>query len=371
MPHFIRRHAVKLAASAAITLIVIYTARRGGLTLVPQGHDFSTVRWGLVALYVPALLLMQWFRCTRWRFLLRSIVDVPTRPLIAVSLAGFLAVLLLPFRLGELVRPYMMHRRTATRPDGRPALTMTTATSAVVAERIIDGLYLGVILAIVLVVVPTIHPLPDRVVGLPISVAQVRAAGFLMVVLFSGALATIAVFYFARSFAQRVTRAIVGIVSKSIADKLADLLGHAADGLHVFRRGRDALGFFVESTAYWLCSAGGLWLMSYACGIVHADGSALTFAESCGLLGLLGCTMLIPGPPGLVGVFQVGLYAGMTMYVPREIVTGPGAAFVFLVYTSQFIVITVTGLWGVAAAGGASQLRDALDRSDRASASAR
>jgi hypothetical protein len=280
--------------------------------------------------------------------------------LVGVSFAGFLAILLLPFRLGELVRPYMMHVRSETGPDHRPALTMTAATSSVVAERVIDGLYLSVILALVLVFVPTVHPLPERVVGLPISIAQVRAAGFLMLAVFSAAFAAIAVFYFAGSFARRATRAIVGKISLRAADRIADLLGHAADGLHVFRRGRDALGFFVESTAYWLCSAGGLWLMAYACGISHADGSALSFAEACGLLGLLGCTMLIPGPPGFVGVFQVGLYAGMTMYVPVDVVSGPGAAYVFLVYTLQFIVITLTGLWGVWAAGGRRQLREAI-----------
>jgi hypothetical protein len=77
---------------------------------------------------------------------------------------------------------------------------------------------------------------------------------------------------------------------------------------------------------------------------VHADGSAITFGEACALMGMLGCTILIPGPPGLLGVFQAGIYAGMTMYFPTQVVTGAGSAYVFLMYVIQLV-------WTVFAAG--------------------
>jgi hypothetical protein len=51
---------------------------------------------------------------------------------------------------------------------------------------------------------------------------------------------------------------------------------------------------------------------------------------------MLTVTILVPGPPGLLGVFQLGIYAGMTMYYPTAVVTGPGAAYVFLMYLAQF-----------------------------------
>ena len=51
--------------------------------------------------------------------------------------------------------------------------------------------------------VPTVHPLPDRVVGLPVSVAYVRAMGFAMLGVFATALTVIAVFYVARAWAVR------------------------------------------------------------------------------------------------------------------------------------------------------------------------
>ena len=343
----LRRHAVKLIASALITAGIVYTIEKGGLKLVPSEGDFGHVRWASLALYVPFFLGMTWFRSVRWRFLLRSIVEVPKRKLLAVSCAGFAAILLLPFRIGELARPYLLRTRPGEEREGQPVLTMTAATSSIVAERVIDGLFLSIVLAIVLVLVPTIHPLPDKVVGLPISVARVRMLGFMMLGVFSAALATIAVFYFARTFAQRVTRAILGPISSSLANRLADFAGRLADGLHVFRRGRDAVGFVAETAAYWGCNALGMWVLAMGCGVVHGDGSMITFPEALALMGMLGCTILIPGPPGLLGVFQAGIYAGMTMYFPTSVVVSAGAAYVFLLYASQVVITIITGAWGL------------------------
>jgi len=266
----------------------------------------------------------------------------------------------LPFRLGELARPYMLRTRPEDVKPGQPVLSMTAATSSIVAERVIDGMFISVVLAIALLTVPTLHPLPEKVMNLGISVAHVRMLGFGMLGLFSVAFTTIAVFYFARKWAIHATEVVIGIVSKPLAAKLANFAAHLADGLHVFRRGRDFFGFLFETAIYWGFNALGMWLMAYACGVVHADGSAITFGEACTLLGMLSCTILIPGPPGLLGVFQAGIYAGMTMYFPTAIVAGPGAAYVFLLYVSQVILGFVAGGWGLWHEGGARRLQGAL-----------
>ena len=86
-----------------------------------------------------------------------------------------------------------------------------------------------------------------------------------------------------------------------------------------------------------------MWILAWGCNVVHADGTAITLAESCALMGLLGVTILVPGPPGLLGVFQLGIYAGMTMYYPTSIVTQAGAAYVFLLYATQFMWTLVAG----------------------------
>lgn len=345
-----------------MTFGIVYTVHKGGLKFVPEGGDFEHVRPWTVPAYIATLGAVAWFRSVRWRFLLRSIADVPKKRLFAVSSVGFAAILLLPLRIGEFVRPYLIRTRPGDpEAQGQRRISLTAATSTIVAERIIDGLYLSVVLAIALILVPTVVPLPDRVVGLPVTVAHVRMSGYAMFVVFTVGFATLVVFYFARSWAHRMTLAVVGKVSMRLAETLARTAEKFADGLHVFGHRRNALGFLTETSLYWLTNALGMWLLAWGSGVVHADGSPPTFGEACALMGMLGCAILIPGPPGMLGIFQAGIYAGMTMFYPSNVVTGPGAAYVFLMYASQCSLQIVLGAIGLAMdrGGGLRALEDA------------
>lgn len=332
---FLRRHAAKLLASALITASLIYALQKGGLKIWPDATTFNGFGWSAVPTwwgvpaYLATLFATSYYRAVRWRFLLRPIADIPRRRILAVSWIGFAAIQILPFRLGEFARPFMI------REKGK--VSMTAATGTVVAERIVDGLFLSLVLAIALIFVPHLEPLPTSVVGLPIAVEAVRRAGFVMLGVFTVAFVVIAVYYFARAWAKRVTMAVFGVVSKKLGEKLAHTAEKLADGLHAFGRTKDALGFLWETTLYWFFNAFGMWVLAYACGVVHADGSAISFGEACALMGMLGITILIPGPPGLLGTFQAGIYAGMTMYFPTAVVTGRGVAYVFLVYLTQLV----------------------------------
>jgi uncharacterized protein (TIRG00374 family) len=367
---FLKRHKGKLAASLLITFGIWLTLHKGGLKIVPEGGDFHAVKWWVLPVYMVTLLGFAWFRSVRWRFLLRGVAEVPKKRLFAVSMVGFAAILIMPFRIGEFVRPYLIQTRPGQGRPGQKALTMTAATSSVVAERVIDGLYLSIVLALALVFVPTVRPLPDMVVGLPVSVASVRHAGFFMLGLFCVAFITIAVFYFARSWAHRTTLLVIGKVSQPLAEKLAGMAEKLADGLHVFGRGGDAFGFFVETTLYWALNAWGMWVLAWGCGVVHADQSPIVFGEACALMGMLGCAILIPGPPGMLGVFQAGIYAGMTMYFPTRVVTGPGAAYVFLMYASQVVFQLIMGGLGMLMERGGLKGLDAEDALETAARSA-
>jgi hypothetical protein len=175
-----------------------------------------------------------------------------------------------------------------------------------------------------------------------------------MLVIFGAGFATIVVFYVARGWARRATQAVIGKVSHRLADKLAGFAEKLADGLHVLARPRDAAGFIVETSLYWALNIFGMWVLARGCGV------ALSLGEAAGCMGLLGCAIMVPGPPGLLGLFQVGMYAAMTMYLPADIVLGAGAAYVFLLYLIQLIVQLVFAAWGVWHEGGTERLRGSL-----------
>ncbi len=356
---FLSRNAGKLVASALITASIVWALKKGGLKIIPADISvFQHVKWWTVPAYALTFLAMTWFRAVRWRFLLRSFVVIPKRRTFAISCIGFAAILLLPFRLGELVRPYLV------REKGK--VSLAAATGTVVGERVVDGLFLSGLLAIALVTVPHLVPLPETVVGLPIRVQHVRTSGFVMLGVFATAFVTIFVFYFARDFARRATLAVFGIVSRRLGEKLAEIAEKLANGLRAFGSARDAGGFLLETSVYWLINAFGMWMLAWGCGVVHADGSPITFGESFALMGMLGVTVLIPGPPGLLGVFHAGIYAGMSMYFPESVVIGAGAAYVFLLYASQLTLSTALGAFFFFTHK--AEVRDAMDARNNESA---
>jgi hypothetical protein len=329
-----------------ITASLVYLLKAGGLKFVPDGGNFDHVRWWTVPAYAVTLAAMSYFRAVRWRYLLRSFADIPTRKLLSVSWIGFAAILVMPFRIGEFVRPYMIRSAGRTDATGRTvgAVSMSAATGSIVAERITDGLYLSIVLAVALVVVPHTEPLPKTVAGMSaISLQHVREVAFVIPGIFAAAFAVIIAYYLARDFARRATLAVFGLVSRPLAEKLAGMAENLADGLRFLGRPRDSLPFLWETTLYWALNAGGMWLLAWGCGVVHADGSGPTYGEACAMMGMLGITLLIPGPPGMIGVFQLGVSAGMSMYFTEGATLGEGAAYVFLLYAVQV-------LWTVGAA---------------------
>jgi glycosyltransferase 2 family protein len=320
-PGFFRKNGLKLLAD---------------VSLIPKAEAFEHMKWAGVPAFLALHISVHYFRAIRWRFLLRSFTDLGHRRILAVSWIGFAAILLLPFRLGEFVRPYMI------REKGK--ISMSSATGTIVAERVVDGLVVSAILAAALLWVPTLDPLPASVVGFPsLSLAGARATGFVVLYIFIAAFITIAVFYFARAWARKFTFMVVAWASPKLAEAIASTAEKLASGLGFLERKKDAIPFLLETLLYWTLNAVSMWVLAYSCGVVHADGSAIHFSETLGIMGMLGATILIPGPPGLLGVFQVGIFCGMSFYFPKEVIQNQGSAYVFLIYVIQL-------LWHVVAA---------------------
>jgi uncharacterized protein (TIRG00374 family) len=86
----------------------------------------------LVAAMVPLHVLALWMRAVRWRWLARSLSaePLPLGPLFRATALGFMAINVLPFRLGELARPWLLGRETEVRGSA--------ALGTLVLERAID-----------------------------------------------------------------------------------------------------------------------------------------------------------------------------------------------------------------------------------------
>src|ERR1041384_2042781 len=96
--------------------------------------DFAPYLAGYAALQIVVHLC----RSLRWNHLLAPLrVRVPAGPLLAISSVGFMAILALPARLGEFVRPGLLRKGKYT--------TASAALGTVAVERIVDGLIISLL----------------------------------------------------------------------------------------------------------------------------------------------------------------------------------------------------------------------------------
>ena len=249
-----------------------------------------------------------------------------------MSWIAFGAILLSPLRSGEIVRPYLISKRSD--------VTVWEATGTVGAERVIDGLMLSVMLFIGLQCATPLAPLPDHVGNLPVPAAAVPKAAYAALALFVVAFALMGTFFFARRFAHRATIAVIGVVSRRFAERLAGIVEGVADGLRFLPSPRLLVPFTVESLAYWIVNAVGVQLLAWGCGL-----SDITLAQAAVVVGCLGVGILVPAGPGFFGAFQLSTYMALAMYFPESKLIGPGAAFVFLLYATQigFHIVAMAG----------------------------
>lgn len=318
-----------LVASLLCALGFGWILRAGGLPIVPARGALTGVVWWTVAVHVLLYLGALYLRAHRWTWLLAPIEPVPLRRVLAVSFIGYGALILLPFRTGEAVRPLLIRNR---------GLSAWAAAGTVAAERIIDGLFLSALLFAGLSLARPHEPLPDHIGDLRVPASAVPRAAWLSLCVFAAAFVVIGVFWFRRAWARRATERVVGIVSPRLAARLADMVERIASGLGFLPRLRYTLPFLLATAGYFLLNTWAIQILAYGCGIDSID-----FARAAVIVGVLHIGVLLPNAPGYFGTFQMALYAGLALYLAPADVVGQGSLLVFLTYSLQVGLCVLLG----------------------------
>jgi hypothetical protein len=296
--------------------------RAGALPVVPDASAFATTRWWTVALYTPVWIGLQLLRAARWQLLLAPVGRVPLRRVMAVSLIGYGALAVLPFRMGEVVRPALIRQKGQ--------LSLLAASGTVGAERVIDGLFLSLVLVVGLLASDPLSPLPDRIGELPVQSAVIPGAAYSAAGMFAVLFVAMAVFYWRRTWARTLAARIGRMRSSRLASWIATAVERVADGLRFLPRLCFAGPFVALTAVYWFGFAASTWLLLWGTGI-----DSPTLLQATVITGVIALGVIVPNAPGFFGAFQLSAYAGMVMFFPLAEVTGPGAAFVFLIYVIQ------------------------------------
>jgi uncharacterized protein (TIRG00374 family) len=304
-----------LAISAGAFWLTLRGKDLGAIWAEMQNADYR-----YLAPYVAILLGIHLVRTVRWGILLEPVARVTFARLNAVAAVGFMALVILPFRLGEFARPYLVAER--------PKLRVSAALSSVVVERVVDGIFTGLLLVIALLAVPDDSP----------GVAVLRAGGLMVAGAFGGALAFLIVAYRNRGLAVRVSARLVGPFSPRLAERVAGMMDAFIHGLRLVPSRRKLAAFFALTVLYWGLNALGIAVFA------RGFGFELTLVQACALLGLLVVGVMIPAGPGMVGTFQGAILIGLGLFATPEAVRTRGVAFANVLWAVQIGQQVLLGL---------------------------
>ena len=299
---------------AALTLGLLWLFFRN-IELHATWQAIAHARLGLIFAAVLVTLMTYVLRAWRWQALLRPIGHARFRTAFRTTVIGFAATFLLPGRIGEVLRPYLL-----ARTEGFKA-TATFAT--VIVERLLDVCTVVMLFAVAL-------PFVNVDVGREVKTASAIAV--------AGSLALLVLLFMLAGHPERLGQ-WAGKLARHLPARIAEvteqLVRTFAEGLKVMRHpGQLVLAAF-WSVPLWSSIALGVWLTSLAFDLTFP------FMGSFLVLALLAAGVSLPTPGG-VGGFHYTYLLALTQFfgAPRE----ASAAAALVLHAVSFVPVTLVGL---------------------------
>ena len=260
-----------------------------------------------------------WLRALRWRYFIDAGRPISMASSFSATMIGFMANNVLPFRLGEFVRPWALARREN--------LSKTMLLATVVVERAVDMLTLLGIFGVSMVV----HPIAENT-----DAGRLVQWGARVLI---GLCVALTVFVVAvernRALAQAVVRRVTAPLPVSTRSQVANMLERFLEGLGLFRDFGRLTIVFALSFAMFLCFALALGISLWSLDI------ALPWYAGLVMLVITAIGIMVPAAPGYIGTLNIACTAGLALFGVGKAQSVPFSWFYFF---SQWLPITAVGL---------------------------
>jgi uncharacterized protein (TIRG00374 family) len=319
---------IRIWLGIAITLGAIYWTLRG--------VDFRLVGASLrTANLLPVVFIMVlqwtglWVRALRWRYLTDTLTDEPI-PIVALYRAtavGFMAINLLPFRIGELVRPWFLSQEAEIRGSA--------ALGTLVLERAIDFASVAMISGLVLYFHSAGFPAWFRTGAIVFTVLSLAPFG-LAIALRANEAQTLA-----------FLAAFVRPLPESISTRAMDLITEACRGLGALKGARSVLMVLFYSGLLWLVIFAAVFPLGFmAFGIELPLREEILATYTAHVFTALAAAA--PSAPGFFGVFHFACREALSLFgISPEVAVAYGT----VVHLGYWIPVTSAGLLVVLRSG--------------------
>ncbi len=306
------RRGASLAIAAAVTA--------GTLTYALWGADLGalwrTLQGGRLWVLLPFLAVLGLFfvsNAQRWGWMLRPFGRFSVPVLMPSMMIGFAANNVLPLRLGELIRAYLLAKDQGLAKSG--------VLMSLVLERLLDLIGILVIYVAALALVPLAPP-------------GFRASAWLAAAAVLGLGSALAAFVLLPRTTDRLWRWLAAWLPAALRERGSIYLAQFEKALLPMRQPATAVLLLGYSIARWLLAVVLAWLAIYA----YAGSLPLPVAMI--TLGITAFAVALPSAPGFVGPMQAAFVFALT---PFGIAQEAALAASLLFLLGHWIPVTAIG----------------------------
>ncbi|UCG14577.1 MAG: flippase-like domain-containing protein [Deltaproteobacteria bacterium] len=302
---------LKIAASVAVSLLAGYLALRN----VELEQVLTGIRQADIALtaVVPILIAAaQVVRSLRWGLLLEPLQPVSQRLLLPITCVGFLFVWILPARLGEMARPYLLGQNSD--------IGLTSAMGSVVLERIIDAVFLTGLLALCL---PALQ-IPGWLLSSFQGFVSILVVVALLLLLGSG---------------SRFRGWLLRIASKFLPATMCETLQRAGakfySGMQAASSGKKLAAVLTLTLVIW-----GMGVVTFMA-LFKAMGLELGWFAAINVMVWTCIGIALPAAPGFIGNYHYACVVALTLF---GILKETALAYAILIHFLTVVVLVVMGV---------------------------
>jgi hypothetical protein len=282
-------------------------------------NGIGQVGMAWIAGSVACGLLSHVVRALRWGMLLVGGQTVSTASLVSATFIGVMANNLLPARLGEVVRAWVLARREQR--------SISTVLASILVERLLDVIVVLAVLGLCLAVTP------DLGMG---ATSLLKQTGLVVLLLVAAGVAGLLIAVRLRARLLRVGERWGTQPRRAWASRGLELLRGCLDGLCVLRGGSQAVSVAGLSLLVWATAIASFHLLA------EGFDLGLTLVQTTLVLVIVLFGIAIPSAPGFVGTFHGFCVAGLVMVAGIE--PTRAATYATLLHGSHWLAMNLVGI---------------------------
>lgn len=306
------KKAIQITIGIIISLACLYFAFRE-IDIKKSIEIIKNIKisYAIISLILGVIIIV--FRALRWECFIPLKEPIKKRTIVASVYIGYMASNVLPAKLGEVVRAYVL--------GAKEGVSKSAVFASVVTERLFDVIIGVVILSVSLIFIPN---LPDKVLYAAISLFIISIVGIIILVFLS----------FNKDFAHKVFNKVFGILPQKISVKLIEFSCNFIDGIGIKNDIKHIFLIFLYTALYLI---GQIFTIGFLLAAFDIEASPIIALF---IFAVGGFGFAIPSAPSGIGPFEWVIIFGLSLI---GIDKSTAAPYALLYHIMGIVPITLIG----------------------------